>query len=174
MTIHTASAWVGALFLATNVFAHTVALRLSLLAAGIVLAWYLYMSTPVRPETIGRARTPLHAFLLNAWYFDRLYDRLIVQPYFALCALLVGCGGGGGGVTSPSPRPGRPTTCSALQPRISSVIGFQSRMRPSPSSMTMPTRRVSRRGEADRSTSGCSARGSIPPRNGSAACTACW
>jgi len=37
----------------------------------------------------GRARTPLHAFLLNAWYFDWLYDRAIVRPYFALCAFLL-------------------------------------------------------------------------------------
>jgi NADH-quinone oxidoreductase subunit L len=54
--------------------------------AGFSLAWYMYVSTPVRPETIGRARTPLHAFLLHAWYFDRFYDHVIVRPYFALCA----------------------------------------------------------------------------------------
>jgi NADH-quinone oxidoreductase subunit L len=63
-------------------------LSVVVVVAGIVLAWYLYMTTPVRPDTIGRARTPLHAFLLNAWYFDWVYDRAIVRPYFALCALL--------------------------------------------------------------------------------------
>ena len=52
--------------------------------AGIVLAWYMYMSTPVRPETIGQARTPLQKFLLNAWYIDWLYDRAIVRPLVAL------------------------------------------------------------------------------------------
>ena len=62
-------------------------LSVVVVAAGVVLAWYMYMTTPVRPETIGRARTPLHAFLLNAWYFDWLYDRAIVRPYFALCEL---------------------------------------------------------------------------------------
>ncbi len=61
-------------------------LSVVVVVAGIVLAWYMYMTTPVRPETIGRARTPLHAFLLNAWYFDWLYDRAIVRPYFAFCA----------------------------------------------------------------------------------------
>jgi NADH-quinone oxidoreductase subunit L len=59
-------------------------LSVVVVAAGIVLAWYMYMTTLVRPETIGRARTPLHAFLLNAWYFDWLYDRAIVRPLVAV------------------------------------------------------------------------------------------
>ena len=63
-------------------------LSIVVVLAGVVLAWYMYMTTPVRPETIGQARTPLHAFLLNAWYVDWLYDRAIVRPYFALCAFL--------------------------------------------------------------------------------------
>jgi NADH-quinone oxidoreductase subunit L len=64
-----------------------IALSVVVVAAGIVLAWYMYVSTPVRPETIGRARTPVHALLLNAWYVDWLYDRAIVRPLFALYAL---------------------------------------------------------------------------------------
>ena len=46
----------------------------------------LKMSTTCAAWRTGRARTPLHAFLLNAWYFDRFYDHVIVRPYFALCA----------------------------------------------------------------------------------------
>jgi NADH-quinone oxidoreductase subunit L len=57
-------------------------------AAGIVLAWFRYVSTPVRPETVGRPRTALHALLLDAYGVDRLYDRLIVRPLFALWAFL--------------------------------------------------------------------------------------
>jgi NADH-quinone oxidoreductase subunit L len=56
--------------------------------AGITLAWFVYMARPVRAETIGRARTPVHALLLNAWYVDWLYDRLIVVPLWALCGFL--------------------------------------------------------------------------------------
>jgi NADH-quinone oxidoreductase subunit L len=63
-------------------------LSIVVVLAGVVLAWYMYMTTPVRSETIGQARTPLHAFLLNAWYVDWLYDRAIVRPYFAVCAFL--------------------------------------------------------------------------------------
>jgi NADH-quinone oxidoreductase subunit L len=57
-------------------------------AAGITLAWFMYMSTPVRAASAGAPRSPLHAFLLNAWYVDRLYDTVVVRPFFALCGFL--------------------------------------------------------------------------------------
>jgi NADH-quinone oxidoreductase subunit L len=60
------------------------ALSVVIVFAGISLAWYLYMTGPVRPERIGQPRTPLHAFLLNAWYIDWLYDRAIVRPLVTL------------------------------------------------------------------------------------------
>jgi NADH-quinone oxidoreductase subunit L len=65
-----------------------VLLSVVIVVAAIVLAWYMYMTTPVRPEKIGQARTRLHAALLNAWFVDWLYDRALVRPYFALCAFL--------------------------------------------------------------------------------------
>jgi NADH-quinone oxidoreductase subunit L len=57
-------------------------------AAGITLAWSLYVSSPVQAETIGRSQTPLHALLLNAYYVDRLYERMIVRPLFGLSTFL--------------------------------------------------------------------------------------
>jgi NADH-quinone oxidoreductase subunit L len=57
-------------------------------AAGTILAWLMYVSTPVRPERMGGARTPLHAFLLNAYYIDWLYDRALVRPLLALFTAL--------------------------------------------------------------------------------------
>ncbi len=57
-------------------------------AAGVTLAWFLYASVPVRADTIGRPRTWIHRFLLEAWYFDRLYDRAIVRPLLALSLFL--------------------------------------------------------------------------------------
>jgi NADH-quinone oxidoreductase subunit L len=65
-----------------------VILSVVVVAAGIMLAWFMYMSTAVRPEAIGQPRTLLHAFLLNAWYVDRLYDAVIVRPFFALSEYL--------------------------------------------------------------------------------------
>ncbi len=59
-------------------------LSVVVVAAGIVLAWLMYVSTPVRPDVIGTARTPVHAFLQRAWYVDELYDRAIVQPLYRL------------------------------------------------------------------------------------------
>jgi NADH-quinone oxidoreductase subunit L len=58
--------------------------------AGIMLAWLLYASAPVRAERIGVARTPLHGLLLEAWYVDRFYDRALVRPLMALSRVLAG------------------------------------------------------------------------------------
>jgi NADH-quinone oxidoreductase subunit L len=63
-------------------------LSVIVVAAGIVLAWFLYMSSPVRAEAIGRPRTVLHRLLLNAYYVDRLYDWLIVVPFYRLSGFL--------------------------------------------------------------------------------------
>ena len=65
-----------------------VILAIVVAVAGVVLAWYMYVSTPIRPAEIGNARTPLTRLLLNAYYVDALYDRLIVRPLFALCGVL--------------------------------------------------------------------------------------
>jgi NADH-quinone oxidoreductase subunit L len=51
---------------------------------GIAVAFWFYKASPVRPETISQGRTPVAAFLLNAWYFDWLYDRAVVRPLYAL------------------------------------------------------------------------------------------
>ena len=56
--------------------------------AGGVLAFYMYRQTPVRPEAIGTPRNWVQALLLNAWYVDKLYDTLIVQPIYRLSLAL--------------------------------------------------------------------------------------
>jgi len=63
-------------------------LSVIVVTAGIVLAWFLYMSTPVRAEAIGRPRTVLHRLLLNAYYVDRLYDHVVVFPFYRLSGFL--------------------------------------------------------------------------------------
>ncbi len=63
-------------------------LSVVVVVSGIALAWFMYMSSPVRPEAIGRGRTRLQAFLLNAWYVDRFYDAVVVRPLFALSEFL--------------------------------------------------------------------------------------
>jgi NADH-quinone oxidoreductase subunit L len=63
-------------------------LSVVVVAAGITLAWFLYMSTPVRAEAIGRPRTVAHRLLLQAYFVDALYDRVIVRPLQALAEFL--------------------------------------------------------------------------------------
>jgi len=57
-------------------------------AAGLGLAMYRYRMMPVKAEAIGRPRTWLHALLINAYYVDAIYDRLIVRPLYALSVVL--------------------------------------------------------------------------------------
>ena len=57
-------------------------------AGGFALAWFMYMANPVRPAEIGQPKTGVHALLLNAYYVDTLYDRMIVRPLLALSVFL--------------------------------------------------------------------------------------
>jgi NADH-quinone oxidoreductase subunit L len=53
-------------------------------AAGIALAYYLYV---VAPGTTGRLRArarTAYAFLVNKWYFDELYDAVLYRPVIAI------------------------------------------------------------------------------------------
>ncbi len=65
-------------------------LSVIVVAAGILLAWFMYMGAPVRPESIARPTSVVSRLLLNAWYVDWLYDRAIVRPFYALSTLLAG------------------------------------------------------------------------------------
>ncbi|MBF0096621.1 MAG: NADH-quinone oxidoreductase subunit L [Magnetococcales bacterium] len=47
---------------------------------GLGLAWLLYVRLPSLPGIIAGHYRATYRFLSNAWYFDRLYDRLFVQP----------------------------------------------------------------------------------------------
>ncbi len=63
-------------------------LSVVVVAAGMMLAWFMYLSAPVRPAAAGRLRAALHAFLLNGWYVDGVYDTMIVRPLWGLWTLL--------------------------------------------------------------------------------------
>ncbi|HEU0023338.1 MAG TPA: NADH-quinone oxidoreductase subunit L [Thermoleophilaceae bacterium] len=52
-------------------------------SAGIAAAYHVYVR---RPGLAGRIRerfAALHGFLVNKWYFDELFDRLVVRPFSA-------------------------------------------------------------------------------------------
>ena len=52
--------------------------------AGFLLAYQMYIRRPDLPAKLAANQRPLYNFLLNKWYFDEIYDFLIVKPLFAL------------------------------------------------------------------------------------------
>jgi NADH-quinone oxidoreductase subunit L len=51
-----------------------------LMAIGLGIAWYFYLRRPLVPMGLAKRFRGAHQFLLNAWYFDALYDALFVRP----------------------------------------------------------------------------------------------
>ena len=51
-----------------------------LVISSIPIAYYLFVKNKSLPEQIAKVNKPLYLFLLNKWYFDELYDVLIVKP----------------------------------------------------------------------------------------------
>jgi NADH-quinone oxidoreductase subunit L len=61
------------------------------LAAGIagfaVAAWF-YILNPELPARLAKQFNGLYLFLLNKWYFDELYDAVLVRPTLSLAKLI--------------------------------------------------------------------------------------
>ena len=51
---------------------------------GLGLAYLLYVRMPSLPRILAEHFPGTYQFLLNAWYFDRLYDRLFIRPAKAI------------------------------------------------------------------------------------------
>jgi NADH-quinone oxidoreductase subunit L len=51
-----------------------------LVIISIPIAYYLFVKNKSLPEQIANINKPLYDFLLNKWYFDELYNVLIVKP----------------------------------------------------------------------------------------------
>ncbi len=49
-------------------------------AAGIALAWVMYILRPDLPAMVARTFRPIYLLFYNKWYFDELYDWLFVRP----------------------------------------------------------------------------------------------
>ncbi len=47
---------------------------------GLGASYILYVVKTDLPGKLAESFQGLYQFLLNAWYFDKLYDRLFVQP----------------------------------------------------------------------------------------------
>jgi NADH-quinone oxidoreductase subunit L len=51
-----------------------------MMIGGFLVAWQFYIRRPDIPVALARDQGVLYRFLLNAWYFDRIYDVLLVRP----------------------------------------------------------------------------------------------
>ena len=47
---------------------------------GFVIALWFYIWDPSMPRKVAESQRPLYLFLPNKWYFDEIYDFLIVKP----------------------------------------------------------------------------------------------
>jgi NADH-quinone oxidoreductase subunit L len=53
--------------------------------AGIGLAYLMYYKRSINPDKISNAMRGLHTTLMNKFYFDEVYDVLVIKPYYAVC-----------------------------------------------------------------------------------------
>ncbi len=51
-----------------------------MMVIGFLVAFQFYIRRPDLPAALARDQGVLYRFLLNAWYFDRIYDFLFVRP----------------------------------------------------------------------------------------------
>jgi NADH-quinone oxidoreductase subunit L len=59
-----------------------------MMVLGFAVAWQFYIRRPELPVALAREHGTLYRFLLNKWYFDELYDLVLVRPTLWLGRLL--------------------------------------------------------------------------------------
>jgi NADH-quinone oxidoreductase subunit L len=74
--VHTGPAWVG------------LVIGAAIAVAGIAIAYRVWVAEPGLAARLQARLAPLHAFLVNKWYFDELIDLLVVRPALWLGGLL--------------------------------------------------------------------------------------
>jgi NADH-quinone oxidoreductase subunit L len=57
-------------------------------ASGIGLAYLFYFKRSISAEAVAAKFKPLYTTLYNKWYFDEIYDRVIIRPILSLTSLL--------------------------------------------------------------------------------------
>jgi len=51
-----------------------------MMALGFVVSWLFYIRRPYLPVELAKQQPLLYQFLLNKWYFDELYELILVRP----------------------------------------------------------------------------------------------
>ncbi|MCA1932619.1 MAG: NADH-quinone oxidoreductase subunit L, partial [Calditerrivibrio sp.] len=72
---------------------HSTATMLMLLSivvavAGIALSYLYYVKSPELPEKTIKTFRPIHKLFYNKWFFDEIYNALIVQPVVTISKFL--------------------------------------------------------------------------------------
>jgi NADH-quinone oxidoreductase subunit L len=62
---------------------------------GLGLAWLMYIRQPALPAHLAARHDALYRFLLNKWYFDEVYEAVLVRPAMWVGRLLWRRGDGG-------------------------------------------------------------------------------
>jgi NADH-quinone oxidoreductase subunit L len=57
-----------------------VAAPTAMMVIGFAVAYWFYIHDPAIPRALARSNEVLYRFLLNKWYFDEIYDYLLVRP----------------------------------------------------------------------------------------------
>ncbi len=60
----------------------------TVMALGVLIAWYGYLRNPRFPAEVVAQIGVVYTFVFNKWYFDELYDAVIVRPAFRIGRLL--------------------------------------------------------------------------------------
>jgi len=60
----------------------------AMMVGGFLVAWQFYIRRPDIPAALARDQGVLYRFLLNAWYFDKIYGFIFVRPAMWLGRLL--------------------------------------------------------------------------------------
>ncbi len=64
------------------------ALSLTMASLGILVAFLTYYWRRINADAVARALKPVHTFLLNKWYFDELYNGVLVNGVLLLSRIL--------------------------------------------------------------------------------------
>lgn len=86
----TVAAWPKGVFEEALHHAHIPAMMISLLVAGlgILIAYMTYAWKKISADAVAARLKPVHTFLVNKWYFDELYNGVVVGGTLGITAVL--------------------------------------------------------------------------------------
>jgi NADH-quinone oxidoreductase subunit L len=64
------------------------AISTAIALAGLGVAWATYVKRSIDPASIAERLGPLYRLAYNKWYFDEIYERVIVQPLYRFSVFL--------------------------------------------------------------------------------------